>query len=1306
VTLTGNVRVATAALLGTAMVAATVMVPAATRRDAATAAACTTVAATQSAAMAMADACDQPVVVDSSRTEFAQVTAQPDGRLTFESYSVPQRVRKNHAWTNVDLKLTRGADGRWRPGASVADVSFSGGGTGTFASLVRGGRSLTLSWPIGALPTPTASADSLTYANVMSGVDLVVRATRTGFAHTLVVKTAAAAASPAVREIRFTLGGDAVVRRGPDGLLRAVTKEEAMVAQAQPAVAWDSKMDATVNAQATGARSTAAAPSDVARVATVTTQVTGTSLVLRPDPALLASPDLPIYVDPPWSAPLSKWAYSTNNGSTNETSVARVGRSPTSGAIYRSYFEFPMVSNGVWLHGKHIQSARVQMLLDHSYACGPTVSTMYLTPAINAVPRANWNSMSLMALLAEATGNANDAGGCNPIQPDQWMHFQGAGLTAQIQHAATYNWTGITMGFTARDRNGAGESTQGRWKKFWPQHAALFVDYDSIPGPPADMQVAGVACPASGVLAVGTTTPTFSAVLPDADSQTITGHFEWVEVPPSGNPDQATTFNPVVPSPTATANTRAVTGPVTLAEGKTYAVHAVAQDPAPYSKYGPWAGWCKFTIDIRVPDPPTITAGGTTGPGRPVTFTISTPETAVTKFRYGWSSEPATEVAATGAGPKTASVTLIVPRFGKNTLWARAIDATGNLGTLSSREIVVGRPSPPIARWGLETYPGVNQAAALADQQPALVGDTPLTPSGLTWASDVRLVGGQTATLNGTGSEALTGSAVVNTAGSFSVAAWLRPSMLDPAGDRNALGQDYAMTADPTKAGGFYLGMRHGGSDARWSFQMHDTPDKFSASRPIFAATPLTAADVGRWTHIAGVFDATEKKMRLYVNGTLAAEGDRTAAPWASTGRFTVGRTFWGGSGNFWPGQIADVQVFDRVLVPHDFTGLLASDPQSGGFHEPGILTPIQSGGWNFEAAVPCYVSDLRDTCEAPDAGTAWNRWLALTRGSAVGTGHADVDAGLWLDNLYFPEEGGTGTTEEYGRSALKKGTTPPDGGGNEYTMWEDAPVLRTDQSFTLSAWVLLGDASQIRTAVVQRGVHESAGWLKFAAGRWQFMVIYEDIPSVPGALVTSTSAAQVGVWTHLTGVYDAGRSQIRLYVNGRLEATTAVTFTPMASSGPLLVGRAWFHDQYVDRWVGGVDDVTAYQGALNDTMVLALYSSQVPARLGTNALHEGQRLTGDQYLRSNVGGYELWMQNDGNLVLYQAGVALWSTNTWGNPGASALFQDDGNLVVYRGDGTPLWSTNTSGTAAERLVVQDDGDLVLLGPGGQVLWRR
>ncbi|GIH00365.1 hypothetical protein Pma05_69370 [Plantactinospora mayteni] len=304
------------------------------------------------------------------------MVAQPDGRLRLESGVVPQRTRKAGRWADVDLGLVREADGLLRPGASVADVAFSGGGSGPLVVLARDGQTMEMSWPGGALPTPVVSGDSATYPDVMAGVDLVVRATWTGFSHVLVVKSAAAAANPAVRRIRFGLGGSAQVRSGPDGRLR-VAAGTRVIASAEPPVMWDSRTGAGAartsgqKASPEGAESTFAAAGDAARIAPVEVEVSGGDLVLRPDTELLTAPDavFPMYVDPAWSVYKTKWAYATNNGSSNtDYSAARVGLNPDTGAVYRSFFEFSTTANGVSLGGKHIESAYVQMKLDQSLA--------------------------------------------------------------------------------------------------------------------------------------------------------------------------------------------------------------------------------------------------------------------------------------------------------------------------------------------------------------------------------------------------------------------------------------------------------------------------------------------------------------------------------------------------------------------------------------------------------------------------------------------------------------------------------------------------------------------------------------------------------------------------------------------------------------------------------------------------------------------------------------------------------------------------------------------------------------------------
>jgi len=102
--------------------------------------------------------------------------------------------------------------------------------------------------------------------------------------------------------------------------------------------------------------------------------------------------------------------------------------------------------------------------------------------------------------------------------------------------------------------------------------------------------------------------------------------------------------------------------------------------------------------------------------------------------------------------------------------------------------------------------------------------------------------------------------------------------------------------------------------------------------------------------------------------------------------------------------------------------------------------------------------------------------------------------------------------------------------------------------------------------------------------------------------------------------------------------------------------------------------------------------------------LRPGQSLTAGEQLVSPNGKYRLLMQEDGNLVVYEGSKALWSSGTWGNPGAFTTMQADGNLVVYLG-GKALWDAGTWGFPGASLILQDDANLVIYHAGHPV-WDR
>lgn len=105
---------------------------------------------------------------------------------------------------------------------------------------------------------------------------------------------------------------------------------------------------------------------------------------------------------------------------------------------------------------------------------------------------------------------------------------------------------------------------------------------------------------------------------------------------------------------------------------------------------------------------------------------------------------------------------------------------------------------------------------------------------------------------------------------------------------------------------------------------------------------------------------------------------------------------------------------------------------------------------------------------------------------------------------------------------------------------------------------------------------------------------------------------------------------------------------------------------------------------------------------IGSDHLSDDQWLRPGQYLRSADFRYTLFMQNDGNLVLWAPGKrVIWSSNTGGRSGVDGLLQQgDANLVLYAHGA--IWSTGLGGPGPHKLLLQNDGNLVVYGSNGGI----
>jgi len=159
-------------------------------------------------------------------------------------------------------------------------------------------------------------------------------------------------------------------------------------------------------------------------------------------------------------------------------------------------------------------------------------------------------------------------------------------------------------------------------------------------------------------------------------------------------------------------------------------------------------------------------------------------------------------------------------------------------------------------------------------------------------------------TFNGVSTQAsLPGPALSTRAGaSFTVSAWVYLSSTRTYA--TAVSQDAAVTSS------FYL--QYSSAIDAWAFaRVTGDAEDPAGVVAVSKAPPAT----GQWTRLAGVYNAPDGQLTLYVNGVMQGTA-RDTAPIAGHGDLVIGRAkFAGGPTDWFPGMIKDVEAFQIALT-------------------------------------------------------------------------------------------------------------------------------------------------------------------------------------------------------------------------------------------------------------------------------------------------------------------------------------------------------------------------------------------------------
>ncbi|WP_367667004.1 LamG-like jellyroll fold domain-containing protein [Streptomyces sp. DG2A-72] len=1105
------------------------------------------------------------VEVGSLRGESRDVYATPDGNLEAREYLRPVRARVEGKWQPVDTELVKTSEGSVAPKVATVGLEFSAGGDARLVRMTKAGRELALSWP-GKLPVPELDGSTATYRNVLPDVDLRMGAQEDGFTQLLVVKSAEAAASEELAELRLKLGTDGMeVRETFEGGLEAIDQgAKGAVFEAPEPLMWDSSTRAEPTAGTAAAKSLSATAADAdgepaagesGKLAPVGVDVASSGeLVLTPDADVLLGEDTtyPVFIDPQWHAPrasawtmASKYWASSPQWKFNGESNAGMGYC---GWAYcqphdtkRLFYRIPVST----FAGKSILSAEFVVRNVWSASCNARGVQLWRTKDIST--STTWNSQDNSDFWIDHLKTQSFAYGYDGCAAKD-AEFD---VKAAVQQAANGKWSTMTFGMRAGD-----EGDAYGWKRF-SDKAFLRVKYNRPPSQIRTSQLVmdpGGTCVKADKMRRVRTLPTLRALGvtdPDGDDVSVQFRASWDAGDgrkPHWTPGKSTFKK---------SGSDFSLKPSRLPANKTIVWEARSYDGAQWS---PWssvnANGCYVMYDTGVPAGPSITSTHYPasdpedpddpwwdGVGRYGVFTIDSASSDVTKYWFGVNGDPTSKHTLTTSGGGAKTMKFMPTKPGPNFITAQAFDSAGNGSEVRTYYFRVRAGQPDRLTWGLDESPGADSFSGSGGAWPAdLHGGATPGGDGVT---------GNGLHFDGLDDRAATVSPVLNTRKSFSVSLRAKLGELDPSHGAVAVAQ----AGSTRSAFELYFSPSRNG----WVFARHSADaENATASRAMQPAcasgdTSCTSSRLGRWTHVVGVFDNPNSQVKLYVDGKLVGTAAYSTL-WDARGGTLLGATETARTPNgFFSGDLDEVQIFDYQLTGADVTRLHSKQPVDSGTRPAKVV-------WLME--------------DDPNATAVTGRAQKVTA-----TVHGR------------PAFGGAGVA----------GTSLHLDGSDDYATTAQ-PVLDTYQSFSVSLWARLPADKENRamTAVSQAGsinagfdlYHSSAlgGWVfaREESNESTSAVVRAEQNACPSS-TPNCAAARLGQWSHVVGVYDYDAGQIRLYVDGVLKSTEAFT-TPWLATGPVTLGHTLTPGGPGSLFKGDLDKVRMYDRTISDDEVRQLF--------------------------------------------------------------------------------------------------------------------
>ncbi|MEU1439351.1 FG-GAP-like repeat-containing protein [Streptomyces sp. NPDC005786] len=660
-------------------------------------------------ALQQAAATGQPYEVVSRRNESSDTWAQPDGGFKVTEHGTPVRLWRNGGWIAADPTLEFEADGSVGTKATNVAVQFSGGGTAPLIQGAMNGRTLTLTWP-NALPKPALHGNVATYAEVLPGVDLQLKAEVEGFSQVFIVKTSQAAQNPELSQLEFGINADGLtIEKDPETKsLTAKDPAGQIVFSSTAPMMWDSTpaksepngastlrgaVAATAGTTETTGGGSAFDPGLGAQDAVMPTELTSDALTITPDQNLLtgAETTYPVYIDPSWGyGDRQKWNWTRvykaypDQSFWNSKDPVRVGYEAQTGGsdrVSRSFFQID-VSH---LKNTEVKSATFRVKNTWSWSCQAKNVYLYPTGAINS--KTNWGNQpgkraaSPLDTVNESKGWVPPNGSSSTC-PAGNLEFN---ATSWVKSQASTGADTVTFGLYADETDTFG------WKKFDPKTVVLETVYNTPPDLPSKLGTSPLTpCASGGTL--GNVTVSLYATVKDEDKGNLTAEFELYT-------NKAGVATRVLTKAVPALNGRVATLTIPVSQtpggdGVSYSwrVRAIDSDKSASEwKNAP----CAFKVDRQRPKQPPVIVSPKGADGKPlfpvgdtewpkltgkarqkVVFTFLPVETDIKKIYWWTDTDPGAKEVSLVSG--TYSGLVSIPSYGPHMIYAYSVDGAGN----------------------------------------------------------------------------------------------------------------------------------------------------------------------------------------------------------------------------------------------------------------------------------------------------------------------------------------------------------------------------------------------------------------------------------------------------------------------------------------------------------------------------------------------------------------------------------------------------------------------------------------------------